>query len=161
MNSYIEKSSTGHKFSLSGGILVIICFFLPWVLVSCGGASVRLSGIQIAAGSSIGEGYYATKIPGRPVIFLVFLAALGALALGYMAWKRGALQTNLDGYGLIALGVIALLILLMEFSGEKDRANQMGTLYQYQIGIYGVVIGNILLIIGGVVNLKQPPNINR
>src|SRR3989442_8892943 len=36
------------KINLSAAIIVLICFFLPWEQVSCGGARDTLSGIDLA-----------------------------------------------------------------------------------------------------------------
>lgn len=36
------------KINLSGTAIVLVCFFLPWVQMSCGGASDSLSGFDLA-----------------------------------------------------------------------------------------------------------------
>lgn len=155
MNEIVEKTSKGHKIGSSGASLVVLFFFLPWVLVSCGGVQVKLSGWQLAAGYSINYGFGAEKIPGEPVIFLVLLAALGAIALAYFAFQRGHL-TTLDGYGLIGLGALPLLVLFIQFSGMKDQAAQQGIYVEYQIGLWVTILSLIAVIVGGVMNLKEP-----
>ncbi|MCE7918826.1 MAG: hypothetical protein DYG85_04820 [Chloroflexi bacterium CFX1] len=155
MNEMIEKSSKGHKVGSSGASLAILCFFLPWILVSCGGQTAKVNGWDLASGTVIGSGFGAQQIEGKPILFLVFLAAFGVLYLAYTAFKRGSLIPTMDGYGLIALGAVPLLILFISFSGAKDQAAQQGIYIEYQVGLWGTVIGYIAAIAGGVLNLRE------
>lgn len=155
MNEMIEKSSKGHKVGSSGAATAILCFFLPWIMASCGGQTTMVSGWELAAGKTIGQGVFAQQIEGKPILFLVLLAAFGVLYLAYAAFKRGSLVPTMDGYGLIALGGLPLLILLIQFSGAKDQAAQQGIYLEYQVGLWGVVIGYIAAIVGGVLNLRE------
>ena len=150
MNEMIQKSSKGHKVGSSGAALAILCFFMPWILVSCGGQTTKVNGWDLASGTVIGSGFSAQQIEGKPILFLVLLAALA-----YFAFKRGSLTPVMDGYGLIALGAVPLLILFISFSGAKDQAAQQGVYLEYQIGLWGVVIGYIAAIAGGVLNLRE------
>lgn len=155
MNEMIEKSSKGHKVGSSGASLAILCFFLPWILVSCGGQTAKVNGWDLASGTVIGSGFGAQQIEGKPILFLVLLAAFGVLFLAYTAFKRGSLTPTMDGYGLIALGVVPLLILFISFSGAKDQAAQQGIYIEYQVGLWGTVLGYIAAIAGGVLNLRE------
>ena len=154
MNEIIEKSSKGHKVGSSGAALAILCFFMPWMLVSCGNQSAKVNGWALSAGTTVGSGFYAQQIPGKPILFLVLLAALGILYVAYLAYKRGSLA-QVDSYGLIALGAVPLLILLIQFSGVKDQAAQQGVYIEYQFGLWGTVIGCLAAIAGGALNLKE------
>lgn len=154
-NEMIEKSSKGHKVGSSGATLAILCFFMPWILASCGGQTVQVNGWELAAGTTIGQGFYAQQMEGRPILFLVLLAAFGVFYLAYSAYKRGTLTPNMDGYGLIGLGALPLLILLISFSGVKDQAAQQGIYVEFQFGVWGVVLGYIAAIAGGVLNLRE------
>lgn len=154
MEDILRRTSKGYKIGSSGAALAILCFFLPWVLVSCGPLEVKMSGWQLAVGTTIGESDFAQRIPGKPVLFLVLLAGFGVLALAYLAYKRGTL-TLIDGYGPIGLGVLPLVILLVQFSGSKEQAAQQGLYFEYQFGFWGVVVGYIAVIVGGIFNLKE------
>ena len=160
MNEIIGKSSKGHKVGSAGAVLAILCFFMPWMLASCGGQVEKLSGWQLAAGTTIGQGYYPQKMDGRPILFLVLLAAIGVIVLAYLAYKRGTLQT-IDGYGLIGLGALPLVILLASFSGVKEQSAQQGVLVEYQFGLWGVVLANLAVIVGGVLNLGEEKDPNK
>jgi hypothetical protein len=37
-----------HNINLSAALIVLICFFLPWVQVSCAGARDTLNGLDLA-----------------------------------------------------------------------------------------------------------------
>lgn len=151
MNDIIGKTSKGHKLGSSGAALAILCFFLPWILVSCGGQQVKLSGWELSAGTSVG----GQPIEGKPILFLVPIAGIAVIALAYLAYKRGML-TGLDGYGLVGLGALPLIVLLAQFSGTQEQASQQGYTFEYQFGLWGVIIGYIGVIVGGVLNLIKP-----
>jgi len=155
MNEIIAKSSKGHKVGSSGAALAILCFFMPWLLVSCGGQTAKVSGWDLAAGTTVGAGFSAQQIPGKPILFLVLLAAVGVIALAYLAYKRGTLMPKMDGYGLIGLGALALLILFISFSGAKEQGAQQGIYVDIEFGLWGAVIGYLGAIVGGVLNLRE------
>lgn len=151
----LSRLSKGYKVSSSGAGVAVLCFFLPWIRVSCGGQSVAtLSGWELAAGTTVGAGFSAQQVPGEPILFLVLLAGLGVLALAYFSLQRGYL-TKLDGLGPIGLGVLALLVLFIQFSGARERAAQQGFVVEYQYGFWGVVLGYIATIVGGVMNMRD------
>ena len=110
---------------------------------------------DLANGFTLSYGFGAEQIPGTPIVFLVLLAAFAVLALAYFAYRRGRL-TPLDGYGLIVLGALALLVLFIQFSGLKDEAAQEGIYIEFQLGLWGTVLSFIAIAIGGVLNLKEP-----
>lgn len=155
MNEIVEKSSKGHKVGSAGAALAILAFFMPWMLVSCGADSIKVNGWKLAAGATVGQGFYAQHMEGRPILYLVLFAAIGVIALAYFAYKRGSLTPTLDGYGLIGLGVLPLLIMFISFSGVKDQAAQQGVYIDYQFGLWAVVLGYIVTTIGGVLNLRE------
>lgn len=155
MNEIITKTSKGHRIGSSGAALAILCFFMPWLLVSCGGQTAKVSGWDLAAGTTVGVGFSAQQIPGKPILFLVLLAALGVIVLAYLAYKRGALKPKMDGYGLIGLGALALLILFISFSGAKEQGAQQGIYVDFEFGLWGAVLGYLATIVGGVLNLRE------
>jgi hypothetical protein len=149
-----DKLSSGHKVGGSGAALVLVAFFLPWILVSCNGQPVaELSGWQLAVGTTVGDGFGAQSIPGRPIFFLVALSAIAVLGLTYLAWQRGTL-IPLDGFGLIGLGIAPLLILMYQFGDSQSEAAQQGFDLDFKYGLIGVVLGFLAVVIGGIMNMK-------
>lgn len=41
-------SLSKNRISLSAALIVVLCFFLPWIQVSCGASQNRLSGVDLA-----------------------------------------------------------------------------------------------------------------
>lgn len=154
-SSIEARLSKGYKVGGAGASLALLCFFLPWILVSCGSQTTRISGWGLAAGTSIRAGYTTQPIDGSPILFLVLFAAVGAAALAYFAYKRGRLNKIVDGFGLIAIGVAPLLILLLQFEGYDNSNSQMGIIIELQFGLWGTVLGYLAVITGGVLNLRE------
>ncbi|MCL0052359.1 hypothetical protein M1M92_02645 [Peptococcaceae bacterium] len=160
----LKKISKGYKVSSSGAILAIFCFFMPWFLVSCEGQLIaNMSGWELAAGTTVGKGYFVLEVPGEPVLFLVLLAGIAVFLLGYFAYKRGMIKP-LDGYGLIGLGVLPLLILFIYLFKFKEQVIEEGLQLECQfgswglvLGFWGVILGYIAVIIGGILNLIKKP----
>ena len=90
-------------FSLSLALIVLICFFLPWVQVSCGASESRLSGVDLARG-------------GHGGLWLIPCLMLAVLVLGVArVWK--------DKRELAALaGLIAGLVTAYLMNRERVRA---------------------------------------
>ncbi len=151
MEDLVAKTSNGHKISSIGSALAFICFFLPWILVSCGGESIRLSGWQLAAGTKI----YEQPTEGRPLIFLVLLVSILVLVIVFLAYKRGSLNLLFDGIGPIVLGSLALVVLIIEYANSSADLSSAGIDLSYQIGLWGVVLGNLAVLGGGVLNYRQ------
>jgi hypothetical protein len=64
------------KVTLSAGGFVLVCFFLPWVQVSCGGEKDTASGFDLARGDD-------------QILWLVPLLMLTVILLGLMrVWKK-------------------------------------------------------------------------
>ena len=64
------------RVTVSAAAFVLICFFLPWVQVSCGGVKDSASGFDLARG-------------GDQMLWLVPLLMLAIILLGLMrVWKK-------------------------------------------------------------------------
>jgi hypothetical protein len=98
--------SNGYKVSSSSAALAIVCFFLPWVMVSCSGQPLlSLSGWDLAAGKTLETGFGSEKMPGEPLMFLALLPGLAVFGLAYLTSVRGKLSF-FDKVGLVVLGVL-------------------------------------------------------
>src|SRR5215216_1581351 len=64
------------RLTLSAAVFVLVCFFLPWVQVSCGGLKDSASGFDLARG-------------GDRALLLVPLLMLAVILLGLVrSWKK-------------------------------------------------------------------------
>jgi hypothetical protein len=129
----------GYRISTSGAALAIICFFLPWVSQSCGNEPPRVrSGWELAA-------------DGDRLVLLVPIVALVVLALGLLAWRRGY-ATRRVSVASIGLGLLALLFLFWRFGTAPPEGITRDILY----GLWGVVAGNVLSVVGGILGVVTP-----
>jgi len=150
----LSKLTKGNKVVATAASVALVCFFLPWVLVSCGGQPVAsISGWQLAAGGSINTGWSSQPIPGSPVLFLVLLAALASLASVYLVYK-GQLKLRTAALTALASGAVALLTLLARFSGAQSETGSMGVSAQLEVGFWGTVLAHVAIVAGGLLDLK-------
>jgi hypothetical protein len=91
------------RVTLSAALIVLICFLLPWVQVSCGASESRLSGVDLAR-------------DGHTALWLIPCLMLAILVLGIArVWK--------EGRGLNALvGFVAGLVSAYLMNRERVRA---------------------------------------
>lgn len=84
------------KINLSATAIVLICFFLPWVQVSCGGASDTLSGFDLARQDST-------------LLWLIPLVTAAVLVLGLLR-RAGERQQVFAILSAIAGGITLFLM---------------------------------------------------
>ena len=124
----------------AGGIVALLCFFLPWVKFDCSGTTVTLSGFEIAKGqvnlttlalvaavAIIGISLYMLKEKTPQKSRLPVLISSG-IGLGCILFEFLRLNTGVDtGFGKISL--------------KELEAS-------FQFGVFGTIIGFILSIVG-------------
>jgi len=162
------KISMGHKIGAAGASLALICFFLPWIVLSYflyDATLAALSGWQLASGltnATIGGGGDWRILPGQPILFVVPLVAIGALVAAFLAWQRTFLNKLTDGFGLIAGGALSLVVVLIVLNSSLNSPIQgagLGALrFDTSLGLFGVALGNLAIIAGGVLNLRSSPS---
>ena len=132
-----------------GGLLLIVCAFLPWITLNLLGTSFSINGLgqvsdkQLGDNSTTGDGIIAI------VLGIVLLLSAG---LGFIL-KRG-------WAGRIAqvFGVLATLFMLYELinigNSLKDPIFQSGGA-STGLGVYLGLLGAIIALVGGVLALVQ------
>jgi RNA polymerase subunit RPABC4/transcription elongation factor Spt4 len=113
-----------------GAILVIVCFFLPWVH-GCSGYEL---GTEAVKGGSD---------PSIELLLLSAIPVLGAISL-VLIWA------SRQGLGLSLLSAIGGVISLLVLHSKSDVPIE-----EYQEGVWGTVVGFILIVIGSVVELSS------
>lgn len=158
-----------------GAGIVIWCFFLPWVLVSCNtnlggrGGGLAASGYEIASGDyaalrnmqqglgsmfgnpNAGASSGPTDSTGaRPALWLVLIiGAIGLLALNGRA--SGAAAALLAGLaGLLAMFVVA--VNLLSYGQELSR---QGLRLEFREGFWGTWLGFLWLTIAGAMSGRR------
>src|SRR5437588_48962 len=102
------------RINISAAVIVLICFFLPWVQVSCGGAMHALSGYDLARDE-------------RTLLWLVPILMLAMVTSGLLrAWKerRRAAPT---------IGAVSGLITALLLNRERMRAQDSAGLIAAQL----------------------------
>jgi hypothetical protein len=141
------KLSSGYKIASPGLILSLLCFFLPWVLQSCGNQPLQeYSGLQLALGNGGGENGYN----GNPFVLLTFVAIFIILYFAIQSSRRASLTAR-DGYGVLGTSALVLLFLFQQYITTPDE----GVNREVLPGLWGYVLGWLLALIGGVVNIVQ------
>jgi peptidoglycan biosynthesis protein MviN/MurJ (putative lipid II flippase) len=142
-----KKLSTGYKIASPGLVLAIIFFFMPWVLQSCGNDPMReYSGLQLA----LGDGADAGKYTGNIFVLLTLIALFVIAFFGIQAAGRGTLN-SWDAYGVTGISLVVLIVLFQQFLTAPGEGIQREILY----GLWGYIIGWLLILIGGVVNAVE------
>ncbi len=162
-----KANAAAPTISLSAAIIGVICFFLPWVQVSCVGMRKTVNGVQIAGDMGLGE------------VWLVLLAMLAAVAFAVIQLvnRNNALLNRLLSLATIGTGLLPLLIVLFEyvrFSNEISRVKNsdpygFGRLVggaiensvSYEFGAYLAIIAALVVALGGAIHffgsLNQKP----
>jgi len=151
-----------HKLFVSiGSAITMICFFLPWMVVSCSGLEMQISGSQLASGNiKISDGvdtitetigdladFYGVDLgannnygpDGYAALYLILIFGICGLAV-LIGERNGSLAAIAGG----VLGMIGLLIVLGRAGSFKRdlEANTYGWVQlKYQIGYLGEWIG--------------------
>lgn len=92
--------------NLSAALVVLVCFFLPWVQVSCAGAKETLSGLDLARNS-------------HTALWLIPISILVLLVLEIIrAWKTRLLHYSIVSF---ACGVISVYLMNRERLRVRDE----------------------------------------
>ena len=96
------------RINLSGAIVVLICFFLPWVQVSCAGARDSLTGLNLARND-------------HPLLWLIPLLMLAVAVLGLLRVRgeRPTLQAIVSAIS----GGVTLVLMNRERARVQDTSN--------------------------------------
>ena len=102
------------RINISAALIVVVCFFLPWEQVSCGGARDSLSGVDLARHDDT-------------LLFLIPLLMLAVVIAG--AWlRRDEKRSPLAIVSLIASAVSAFLM-----NRQRVRIHDEGGLISAQL----------------------------
>jgi hypothetical protein len=145
-----KKLPTGYKIASPGLLAALVCFFMPWVLQSCGNQAPReYSGWQLAIGNGVEGGKYT----GNLLVLLSLVAILVLLIFVIQSAGRGSLKVQ-DTYGVLLTSVLVLLIVFQQFLTAPAKGVARELLY----GLWGFIAGWLLVLIGGVVNIVERRN---
>lgn len=119
--------------NISAALIVVVCFFLPWEQVSCGGAHDTLTGLDLARHE-------------QTLLFLVPLLMLAVLVAGVLR-RRSEKRSSLAILSIVASGVSGFLM-----NQQRLRVHDEGGLISAQLtGWYWLgFISTLAVIITGI-----------
>jgi hypothetical protein len=148
----------GRTLTLQGALLALICFFLPWVTVSCGERTSTLSGVKMAFGGTVQTNQGPEQRDPDVFMLLLFLFGISLLLLVVFAWMRHVQSRGLS-IALIVISGLSLLILMLRYLNQQtDTSGDVPIYVTYHAGFWGTVIGYVLALIGGVLDLITKPS---
>jgi len=126
------------RINISAALIVLICFFLPWEQVSCGGAKDTLSGLDLARHEHF-------------VLWVIPLLILAVLVIGLMRRQREK-PAALAIVSLVAGGATAYLM-----NDERTRVQDTAGLISAQLTgwFWLALISSLALMIGSVALLLK------
>lgn len=141
------------KFSPAAFVIIIFCFFLPFVNITCGGQQIMtLTGLQLITGAEVKpEGMFDQKdtpedpsaqnkdklnvdenIDSQPMALLALLMAVIALALSFIQKKMMALISMIVSI----LGAAFLLLLKASLDSSTPAEAQVVVQVEYQFAYW-------------------------
>jgi len=144
-----ERLSRGSWFTGPGAALVVVCFFLPWIAVSCEGQPmITLSGLDMARAGAVGA--------GRSELYLVVGAGLISLLVLAYVYQRGYVDTTsaVVQLGLAVIGFVPIGLVYLDLRPEAQDATVAVTA-NTQLGLWATLLGLLLIAVGGVLDLME------
>jgi len=145
--------SKGRLFSTSAAFVVLICFFLPWITVSCSEQEIAtMSGLDLAVGTDIDLGVGKEEVEPDLIIFIVPLAALVVMGLVLLS-AVDLFPGSLTAAGQVAAASIGLLVLAYKWLDSRGGTPESDLVsFSPEIGLWGVVVGLIAIIVGATIS---------
>jgi hypothetical protein len=154
----MNKLSVGQMIAIGAALLVLLCFFFPWIELNLLLASTNLSGFQLAAGN----GPAGANFAGVPSLFLVPLSMIGVLVIAAICFAGQSSATQLKSVAailLLAAGGLSTLVILYQYFNLNQQFNQniMGMIAQkmfsYSFGAHASLFGSVVVAGGGLLDL--------
>lgn len=145
--------STGRIISSSAAFVVLVCFFLPWISVSCSEQEIAtLSGYDLVAGTDIDLGVGTEEVEPDLVFLAVPLAALVVFGLVLISALE-VFPGSLAAAGQVAAASIGLLVLAFKWLEARSDSSDISLVsFSPEIGVWGVVAGLIVIIVGAILS---------
>lgn len=135
MNNGSSRSSLLAWLSPAGAVIILVCFFLPWLEVSCNGKKIIGSGL-----------YFAQK--AAP---LWLIPAFAVLVLLLFIWYWKGLSLNWFKILLMTLAALGILMLVFTYIAIEQKLSgfvvRKITSHEIKSGLIGTGIGFVLIIL--------------
>ena len=112
--------------------IILICFMLPWVNLSCEGHNAApFSGIQLVTGTTVEQ--QNQKVKSEPLAVAVLVLTILGFALSFLKDKKSSIIPGI-------IGAAAFILLLMLKSKIDTDASNQSIQDQYAIGFWLVLV---------------------
>lgn len=144
--------SSGRYISLSTFLLILLCFLLPFLRITCSGQEIlNLSGYELAFGATktIDTGWDSRTEKAEPVVsaLVCLIAAIVGAGLTFVSGKSGSLMRLIAA----AIGFILLCIVPVEVRA-KMGSRSAGADIGVKLGV-GWIVTSLLFIGAAVVSI--------
>jgi hypothetical protein len=120
------------KFSPAIFGIILICFMLPWVNLSCQGQNAAtFSGLQLATGTTVQQ--QNQEVKSEPLAVAVLVLTILGLALSFLKDKKSSIIPCI-------IGAAAFILLLLLKSKIDTDASNHSIQVQYAIGFWLVLV---------------------
>ena len=115
----VRQKSVIQKVSAALFGVILFCFFLPFIDVTCNGLkAASVTGFQMVTGATVEK----QKVEAEPLAILVFVAAIAGLGLSFLKRRNATIAAATSG----AVGLIFMLLLKFKLDGYALRAVKEG-----------------------------------
>ncbi len=154
----MQKSPWGAKASSLSALVIVVAFFLPWVSIFCNGSLlITLKGAEIASGVEPRLFLPSQIAQGRPVLYLLPLAAGVGLLAAISAFLRGRFDVS-HAMTQVVMSLIGLLVVGLIFAQMyHDLHRREGGWFEYQVrmhpGLWMTLVGLFGMMVGAIQSL--------
>jgi len=154
------RLTVGQMIGLGAALLVLLCFFFPWIELNLLLASTNLSGFQLATGN----GPAGSNFAGVPSLLLVPLSMVGVVAVVvacFLGQSSAGQLKSIASVLLIAAGGISALVILYQYFNLNQELNQnvLGMITQkvfsYSFGAHASLVGSVIVAGAGLIDLAH------
>lgn len=144
----MDMSQKSSLISRPAAILLIVCFFLPWLTVSCSGTEISVTGYELATGIDEAQNYSAAEQnSGDASYFLI--PALGVIALGASIAGLAVARVVYFACGGIGLAFFAWKMIDLQSQISEVRREGYVINVDYEFGWWLAIASLVALIIAG------------
>ncbi len=152
----------GHKLGGTGAAAILLFFFAPWVLFSCGSQPVgQYSGFALASGQWINELSRSGQYNVTENVFTVwFLIPICAIVIGIVTSIAILKQSTfiarfVDGLIMVVCAGAAAYIIYDRMQATEKQLSGSMVLAQWQYGLYMTLAGLVFIMLGGLLVFMQ------
>lgn len=134
--------------SRAAAIFIGICFFLPWITVSCSGVEVTASGWELATGvQQDGQAVDDEQAEGDVKYFIVPVVAIVVLGASFLILSMARMVYFACG----AIGIGFMIWVYTDFQSQIQDAAQQGVVIglSYEFGWWLTILGFGAVLVAG------------